>query len=91
MAPQTIFVLDQGAKDEIALLHHKIDRLTALLSSQTPGVVENPWHTSTEFCRKYSMSRSTLARRVKDDPSPVEVLDTGGKRSLYRWKEEEEQ
>lgn len=85
MAPQTIFVLDQGAKDEIALLHRKIDRLTALLSSQAPQPEEPDWLTAQAFCERYSMGRTTLTRRLAEEPRMIETLDCGGKKKLYRW------
>lgn len=86
MAPQTIFVLDQRAKDEIASLHRKIDRLTTLLSSRAPSPEESDWFTAQAFCERYSMGRTTLARRLAEEPCRIETLDAGGKKKLYRWR-----
>lgn len=85
MAPQTIFVLDQGAREEIESLHRKIDRLMHLISARAPSPEEDEWLTAGEFCRRYKMGRSTLTRRLSDPRGLIEVKDTGGKKSLYRW------
>ena len=44
------------------------------------------WMTAKEFCKKFSMSRSTL-QRMKEEKR-VDVLYGGGRFVRYRWKED---
>ena len=44
------------------------------------------WLNATEFCRKYSISRPTLSKRVKQ--GLIEVCNFGGDVNRYRKKEE---
>ena len=85
MTVQTIYVIDQETRDEIASLHTKIDHLIALLESPVSQSDDNDWLTAREFCRNYSLSRTTLTRRLAEEPCKIKTLNTGGKKQLYRW------
>jgi molecular chaperone GrpE (heat shock protein) len=52
-----------------------------------PNPAEGPeWLTAKDFCKKFSMSRSTL-QRLKEKER-VDVLYGGGRFVRYRWKED---
>lgn len=49
-----------------------------------PEPVDPIWMTAKDFCRKYTIARSTL-QRMKEQ-GRVKVLHGGGKLVRYRWK-----
>jgi hypothetical protein len=83
---QTVFVVDETTPRQIAELNAKVDRLLDMIArNQKLSGEENPWLPARAFCEKYGISRSTLGRRMKENPCPFEVLDPNEKVKKYRW------
>ncbi|NCC97344.1 MAG: hypothetical protein EOM02_10950 [Synergistales bacterium] len=83
MSTATMLVVDQSLAGEIKAMRSEIAELRQLLADSRPR--NNPWLTAKDFCSEYSLSKSTLVRRMKETPCPIEVLDPEEKIKKYRW------
>lgn len=72
--------------EALARLASKLDQLLAVVSKDLRPSEEHPWLPAREFCARYRMSRSTLARRAKGQESRIEILDPAEKIKKYRWR-----
>lgn len=84
---RSVILLDASVEDRVEELHRKMDSVLRLLSggANTPQPEEPDWLTAQAFCERYSMGRTTLTRRLAEEPCRIETLDAGGKKKLYRW------
>lgn len=74
--------------EALTRLEEKVEQLLAAVSKEIRPSEEHPWLPAREFCARYRMSRSTLARRAKEKASRIEILDPAEKIKKYRWRGE---